>query len=294
MKSVNISKKRFESLEKINLTCLNTEATLYHFPQKSKWKLEDKIFKRFYVTSGRDFSNKMFTINSLIDSKDEIDIPELVIPDYLLSINSQIEGYVMEYVDGVNLSTIIYSSKISMYEKINYLKQLSILLDQMKWVRKYTSVNDFYLGDIHEDNIMIDKDGNIRIIDLDSCKIHNNISSPTRYLQSLKMKGIINQKYQLDPFNQDVITPSSQTDYYCLMVLLLNTLYMGNITKLDMKDFYNYLDFLKSIGFNKELIDCLSNIYTNKPNENIGDLLNSIDKEAYRANKHVFEYTRKK
>lgn len=293
MKSVNISKKRFESLGKINLTCLNTEAALYHFPQKSKWKLEDKIFKHFYVTSGRDFSNKMYTINSLIDYRDEINIPELVIPDYILSINSHVEGYVMEYVNGVNLSEIIYNSKIDIKDKLNYLKQLSVLLEQMRLVRKYTSVDDFYIGDIHEDNIMIDQLGKIRIIDLDSCKILNNISSPTRYLQSMKRKNIINQKYQIDSFNPDVITPSDQTDYYCLMVLLLNTLYQDNITQLDMKDFYNYLDFLSSIGINQELIDSLSNIYTNKPNENIGYLIDSIGKEGYRANKHVFKYNKK-
>lgn len=293
MKSVNISKKRFESLEQINLSCLNTEAALYYFKQKSKWKLENKIFKRFYVTSGREFSNKMYTINSLIDYKDEINIPKLVIPDYLLSINSHIEGYVMECVKGVNLSEIIYNSKINIKDKLNYLKQLSELLKQMQSVRQYTSINDFYIGDIHEDNIMIDENGKIRVIDLDSCKIHNNIASPTRYLQSIKRKNIINQKYQIDPFNPDVITPSEQTDYYCLIILLLNTLYQDNITQLDMKDFYNYLDFLSSIGINKELIDCLSNIYTNKPNENIGYLLDSIGEKGYRANKYVFNYIKK-
>ena len=61
----------------------------------------------------------------------------------------------------------------------------------MENVRKYTSIQDFYIGDIHEENIMVDKNGNVRIIDLDSCKILNNLASPTRYLQSLKRKSIL-------------------------------------------------------------------------------------------------------
>ena len=73
------------------------------------------------------------------------------------------------------------------------------------------------------------------------------------------------------------------------MVLLLNTLYQGDITKLDMKDFYLYLDFLKSIGINKELIDNFNNIYTSKPNENIDYLLDSVGKEAYQARKEIFK-----
>ena len=92
---------------------------------------------------------------------------------------------------------------------------------------------------------MVDSNKKIKVIDLDSCKILNNLSSPTRYLQNLKRKGIIiHNKYDIDKINSDIITPNEQTDYYCLIVLLLNTLYQDNITKLDMKDFYLYLEFL--------------------------------------------------
>ena len=54
-----------------------------------------------------------------------------------------------------------------------------------------------------------------------------------------------------------------------------------------------FLKFLKTIGFNQDLVDCLANMYTNKPNVNIGYLIDSIGKEAYRANKYVFKYTSK-
>ena len=231
----------------------------------------------------------MYTINSLIDYKDEISINELVIPDCLVSINSTIVGYAMDLIDGFNLSSIIYNSKITIDEKIDILKKFGLVLRKMENVRKYTSIQDFYIGDIHEENIMVDKNGNVRIIDLDSCKILNNLASPTRYLQSLKRKNIINQKYTIDSINPDIITPSEQTDYYCFIILLLNTLYQGNITQLEINEYYKYIEFLQNIGINKELIEQFNNLYNNKPNNNIDYLLDSIGKEAYQARKEVFK-----
>lgn len=153
MKIVNISEHRAKSLRRYDVKCVNTEAFLYYFSMKKKWIVEDKIFKQFFITNGIDFSNKMYTINSLIDYKDEINISELVIPDCLVSINSKIEGYAMNLVNGINLSQIIYNTKISIKDKIDLLKKISDVLIKMENVRKYTSVKDFYIGDIHEENL---------------------------------------------------------------------------------------------------------------------------------------------
>ena len=294
MKIVNISEHRANNLRKYNIKCLNTEAILYYFSMKKKWKVEDKVFKKFFVTNGVEFSNKMYTINSLIDYKEEIGIEELVIPDCLISINSNIVGYAMDLVNGVNLSQIMYDSKYSIKEKIEFLKQFGEVLRKMQNVRQYTNVKDFYIGDIHEENIMVNNDGNIRIIDLDSCKILNNLASPTRYLQSLKRKNMINNKYRIDKVNPDIITPNEQTDYYCFIILLLNTLYQGDITKLDKIDYYCYLEHLKSLGIHPDLIDAFENIYTNKSNENIDYLLDSINDKALQAHRNVFKIKYKK
>lgn len=289
MKIINISQKHFQNLKMYKPNCINTEAELYYFNQKNKWIKENKILKKFFITNGINFSNKMFTINSLIDYQDEINIESLVIPNCLLSINSQIVGYVMDLIDGYNLSQVLYNPKVTITEKIQILKQIGDILNQMKKIRKFSNIDDFFIGDLHEDNIIINTNGQLKIIDTDSFKILNNMSSPSKYLQNLKRKHIINQKYQLDPINKDIIQPKESTDYYCYCIIVLNTLFQADITKLDMKDFYNYLEYLKKIGINKELIDNFMNIYTNKPNENIGYLLDSIGKEAYQAHNKVFQ-----
>lgn len=310
MKIVNISKKRAESLKRIELDFPNTEANLYYFNLKNNWETTDKVFKKFFVIEGENFANKLYTITTLNAYQEIMDIKEFVIPDYLISIKSIISGYAMDLVRGVNLSKIIYNPSVDFKIKIDLLKQLSQVLSKMKDIRSYTNLKDFYIGDIHEENIMVDKDMKIKIIDLDSCKIGGNIAIPTRYLQSLKRKGIINDKYVIDENNSDIILPNEQTDYYCLIVLLLNTLYLGNtlnmknprlkykITQLNIDEYYTYLNYLKSIGFSKELIKCFENIYTNKPNINIGEgsdsLLDSIGNEYSRATSIVFEANKRK
>ena len=57
----------------------------------------------------------------------------------------------MKYIKGTNLSIILKEPTITYEEKINYLKSIGNILEQMKNIRKYTELKDFYIGDIHEE-----------------------------------------------------------------------------------------------------------------------------------------------
>ena len=83
METINITKKRFESLACYDLPnyVFNTEGTLYVLPIKSRWDTKLKLLKRLYLTNGNTFGNKLQTINSLIDNKEELDIEEIVFPE---------------------------------------------------------------------------------------------------------------------------------------------------------------------------------------------------------------------
>lgn len=53
----------------------------------------------------------------------------------------------------------------------------------MKNIRRFTSLSDFYLGDLHEDNFIIDiKKRELYVNDVDSVKIAGNLSFSARYL----------------------------------------------------------------------------------------------------------------
>ena len=94
--------------------------------------------------------------------------------------NKKYYGLVMEYIDGLNLTKIINYEKqskitLSLIQKLNYLIQLSSVID-------YLNSNNLIHRDLKTDNILIDKLGELKLIDfgisLQGKKIWINIDSP--------------------------------------------------------------------------------------------------------------------
>ena len=90
------------------------------------------------------------------------------------------------------------------------------------------------------------------------------------------------------------IKANEETDNYCYSIILLNFLYQDNICKLSLDEFYNYIDYLNSIGINNNLINIFYNLYTNKSNENPVEYLDSLDNNCYKAMKKIYEYKKGK
>ena len=89
-------------------------------------------------------------------------------------------GLVMEFIEGLNLTKIIYLEKqgkitLSLIQKLNYLIQLSSVID-------YLNSNNLVHRDLKTDNILVDKLGQLKLIDfgisLQGKKIWINIESP--------------------------------------------------------------------------------------------------------------------
>lgn len=288
MKIRNFSKIDLYNFKEIipDRKCINTEAILLLVPDKENTY---KVFKNFYIDEGPSFSNKLATINTLHDCKNDIGISELVYPEVLVSVNNNIEGYLMEHIIGVNLSRTLKNSIVTLEEKIDYLKQVSKVLKKVKKLRNQPDFKDFHIGDLHEDNIIVDTDGKIHFLDMDSCKIGGNIPSPSKYLVNLKKKEILNSKYKLDRYDKYIIAPNEETDNYCFSIMLLNMFYQDNITLNSVEYINNYLDYLESVGINKELINIFYNLYTDKPNLDCSEFLDTIDEKIYKLDKYTFE-----
>lgn len=278
MEIINFKRRDFSNFRQFKLSSdiLSTEASFY-------W-LDDKHLIKRYKTLTRDYlDGAIYTIDNLMKYKSVINIDELVIPKSLMSINHRVCGYIVDFIDGVNLSKILYDPKVFIQQKMHYLKLVGMSLEKMQGVRDTTCLTDFFIGDLHEDNIMVDRNGEIRFLDLDSCKINNNVTSSSKYLTEIWYCGrseCIDHKYiqTFDRFGYDAIVPSSDSDLYCYNIMIMNTLLQGDITCYGLADFNRYIDFLYNKGVSVDLVNSFSKLYSNLyPNENPYKFLDLVD-----------------
>ena len=105
------------------------------------------------------------------------------IPDSLISVKDKIIGFTIPPFKGKTLQSILNSKEIEEREKLYYLKRVGDVLEQLRNIRKYSSLKDIYINDLYESNIMVNTHNKeIGFIDLDSCKIGHNCAFEARYL----------------------------------------------------------------------------------------------------------------
>lgn len=286
MQIINMSKTKLNSLEPLILPkdVTSTECELFKYNYYGK----EKLLKKLYRTNGIIFANKLYTIEALNSNKDNIP-SNFIVPEVLVSINKQIEAFTMKYIKGTNLSIILNEPTITYEEKINYLKSIGNILEQMKNIRKYTELKDFYIGDIHEDNFLVDTEKQeIFVADLYSCKIADNKSFPGRYLTTASLLRYNEIKYSLldEPDRIADYKVTEETDIYCYIIMILNYLYDGRVDRLSIEEFYRFINYLDDIEVNKELIENFEKIVVGAPNVNPVNYLDTLSsKQIAKARK---------
>lgn len=276
MQIINMSKTKLNSLEPLILpkNVTSTECELFKYPYYGK----EKLLKKLHRTDGIIFANKLYTIEALNANKDSMP-SNFVLPESLVSINKKIEAFTMKYIKGINLSVILNNPDITYEEKIHYLKSIGRILEQMQNIRKYTNLNNFYLGYIHEDNFLVERDKQeIYIVDLDSCKIAGNKSFPGRYLTNSSLIKYNSTKYQTLSQTDDLADYKidENTDIYCYIIMILNYLYDGRVDRLSLDKFYDFINYLEDIKVNIELIECFNKIVVGGNNINPCNYLDTL------------------
>lgn len=276
MQIINMSKTKLNSLEPLVLpkNVTSTECELFKYPYYGK----EKLLKKLHRTDGIIFANKLYTIEALNANKDSMP-SNFILPESLVSINKKIEAFTMKYIKGINLSVILNNPDITYEEKIHYLKSIGRILEQMQNIRKYTNLNNFYLGDIHEDNFLVERDKQeVYIVDLDNCKIAGNKSFPGRYLTNSSLIKYNNTKYQTLSQTDDLADYKidENTDIYCYIIMILNYLYDGRVDRLSLDKFYDFINYLEDIKVNIELIECFNKIVVGGNNINPCNYLDTL------------------
>ena len=325
MQSINISKRKFDGLKKLELPkeVMSTEANFYKFNYLGKVK----VFKSLHKTKGPIFANKLFTLEMLNEYR-EILPNSFVIPESLVSVEKEVRGFALPLIKGITLESYLADKNFKTRDKLDYIKQIGQLLDGLSSLRKDSGLDCIYLNDLHASNFMVDpKSKEIKVVDLDSCRICDSKPFPARYLTPLSLlnKAPGNNKYEIyqkDSIADDgtpilqmmsyeeyesyycrysnyrnqlgYVNSNEESDLYCYIILFLNYLYGSNVGSFTLEEFYEYVYYLEKIGFDQELMDAIIKIVTGAPNENIEPYLDTVtDEQVARANKKVYKALKK-
>lgn len=293
MKTQSISRNSLKKFERLKLSkaVFNTEAQMYQFTEKTKWNTSEKVAKIFYNNVGDSFGNKLLTLSALMDKKSLIDIEEIVMPEKLIISDGSIIGYTMSYIDNINLRDIYEDYKYDSKVVLEYLKQIGEIFEKIEKLNKYKVVTPFYLNDVHESNFILNKKtGKINVVDIDSCRISNNKPFAARYLTPLSPVAEMPFKYHICTSEEKIgyIEPNMNSELYCYNIMILNYIYRGSVQKLTMEEFYDYLNYLESLNFPKELLDSFSKLYNYVDNSNPKDLLDEIPNTLPQAHRNVY------
>lgn len=290
MDVISISKRKYEGLQKIDLSDINTEGVIYKFPYLGK----QKLLKKLYIEEGIALASKMFTIE-MLNSNQDILPKYFVIPESLVTVEKKVVGFSLPYINGITLKTILNNNTFSLEDQIKYLKEVGNILNKMAKIRESTELRHFYLNDLHESNLMLDYNtGKLCIIDLDSCKISSSFCFPSRYLTKNALLNSVS-KYKIDDYKHgSYVMANKDSDLYCYIIMILNYLFGDNINSISLNTFYDYLNYLEFVGIDENLLGCFRRIVSYGENINPSEYLNKLNSEQVcRAKKLVYENVRK-
>lgn len=284
MREVSLKEREVQRLKRYPLKdIVSTESEMFYY--KKDHDNNSILLKKLFITDEDKVNRKIKTIDTLQRSN-LIEYPELVLPDKIVSIKGIKSGFLIREVkESVNFHLFLDNRNISNTEKLQILKKIGELLKKVQ-----SQKQEFYFGDLQDYNFLVDKNKDIYVIDLDSSAVKANEPITIKYTAiDSKTHGI--EKYRVCSDGRTY--PSVNNDIFCYNSMVLNFIAGTSIHRMDYNSYYDYLDYLKNIGFPDDMIDIYQNHYTNKNNELVSDMLDDIPNEIGRANYNVYKVLRK-
>ena len=263
IKNIEISSRKLKKMEPLVLDrhVTSTEGQLYIYDHKDKWNHVVDLVKLYYRCDDEQFmASKLSAISQLIQYNDFLDMPELVLPKGLVTIDQNIEGFYMDYIENnINMATILRNKNVKLEKKLEHLKNIYILLNKLLSIPELK--NKFYLADIHEGNFIFDKDDKIiKAVDLDSAFINKGYIASSKFL-TFNKKLYNNPKYTFDYSDIPTPIPNRNTVILSYLYMVLNTLSGSSVYRWSKSEFYSYLSYLRTKGMKSEIVDVFEKIY---------------------------------
>ncbi len=281
MEILHISNDEINNLNKLvlNDNVSNTESDVFFYHYSGR----KYVLKELDFFDKNKWDNKIRTLLSIDGNRDVI--PNYFIkPEFLLSSNYEIKYWASSFFDGVNLNFILNNKNISFDIKKKYLRRIGYILKQMDYIRRNTKLNDFYIGDLNENNFIVDSSGRILICDIDSIKINGNKSSVSKYINPFSLFNKAGtSKYTIDNSVSRVsdYVVDNNTDLYCYNIMIMNFLSGKRINDITIEEFYRYLNYLNDIGIDHNMIEIFNKIILEEDNCNPCYYIDSLTEDKF-------------
>ncbi len=195
-------------------------------------------------------------------------IEQLVLPLQFVYTGKDIVGYTMPYCGGVTLEEAIVSEDYSPQSILAAFESLAKVINKLpRRVR---------IGDLHGKNVLVEKNGDIHIIDIDGFSIcpHYIMTAPISGLHDYVMiQGL--RKYW-DHKNELKI--SKDSDVFCFFLLFLRWIMQSSSLEMYSPDeVFRYFAYLERVGFPNEILDMIHQLFAEGENVLIPEILRRID-----------------
>ena len=252
MKEIALKESDISKLKKYPLDNIwSTESEILYYKKDKDWN-KSTLIKKLFITEEKKVQRKIDTITSIHDS-DLKEYEELVLPEEIITIGGINSGFTIpEVIDSTNLALLLKNRKIHDDTKIEILKKIGELIHRVE-----SGKQEFYFGDVQEFNFLVDKEGKIYVIDLDSSAVNRKTPLETKYIIIDKKTHSVN-KYKVNKAGRSY--PSKNIDIFCYNTMVLNYLAGRSVTNFTDNEYYEYIDYLKKIGIPKSMIDIYLNM----------------------------------
>lgn len=174
--------------------------------------------------------------------------PQIALPNAMISFCGQVVGYMMPYVDGIEMGAALKDSRFTHNQKVDWFNQLAeIILSLPK---------DVFVGDLHAQNVLIRKDGIVMLIDIDGFSIvsGHQLTCPAMHNENLPAKY----------FNDlgDIII-SRETDILCLFRMFFKYIFDGkDIIYFPEEWIKQFPRYLQLRGMDINFISSVTNLFS--------------------------------
>lgn len=133
----------------------------------------------------------------------------------------------------------------SLETQLFYLKKVGQILEHMDKIRQNTDLKVLFLNELHESNFIVnEKNHELYVIDLDSCRIRYTQPTLSKYLTSKSLINTVQGKYQFaDPDcpTYGYVIADENSDLLCYVMMFLNFIYGENVVNFSLDEYYDYL-----------------------------------------------------